>query len=154
MKRLLTLAVALFMASPALAQDMVVNGIHIMHPYITAPAPGAMSGAAYLSVANEGTTADRFDAVETSIAMMAALHNTEFGADGIARMYELPPVPLAVGETVSFAPGGAHIMLMMLTGELKVGEKVPMTLSFKNAGDIVVEFEVMPFDPNAPAMSH
>ncbi|WP_372838631.1 copper chaperone PCu(A)C [Phaeovulum sp.] len=154
MKRLLTLALALFVASPALAQDVIVNGIHIIHPYITAPAPGSMSGAAYLVVANEGATADRFDAVETDIAMMAALHNTEFGADGVARMYELPPIPLAPGETVSFEPGGAHIMLMMLNAELNVGDMVPMTLSFQNAGEIVVEFEVMARDPNAPAMSH
>jgi len=154
MKRLLPALAMLAFASPALAHDYVVNGIHIIHPFISEPAPGAMSGAAYLTISNESAEPDRFTAVETGIAMMAALHETEFGADGVARMFELPPVEIAPGETVAFEPGGAHIMLMMLTGDLKAGDMVPMSLFFDKAGQIDVEFEVMPFDPGAPAMSH
>jgi len=142
MKRLISVFAALMLAGPALADDVTVNGIHVIHPWIPVPAAATMGGAGYMSISNEGTTADRLRGAETDIAMMAALHETVFGTDGVARMFELPPVDLAPGETISFAPGGAHLMLMMLTAQLKEGDKVPITLFFDNAGEVVVEFVV------------
>ncbi|PKP71060.1 MAG: hypothetical protein CVT82_03620 [Alphaproteobacteria bacterium HGW-Alphaproteobacteria-4] len=154
MKRL-ALALALLLAAPAAhAHDVIVNGLHFVHPYISEPIKGAMSGAAYVVIANEGTQADTLIGVETDIAMMAMMHKTEFSTDGVASMVELPPVTIAPGDVYSFEPGGAHIMLMMLNSGLKVGDMAPFTLIFENAGRVAVEFMVDPADPNAPAVQH
>ena len=41
-------------------------------------------------------------------------------------------------------PGGAHIMLMGLTGPLKEGDTISVTLDFEKAGDVTVEAKVAP----------
>jgi len=45
-------------------------------------------------------------------------------------MPETPEVPVAVGETVVFAPGGRHVMAMDLDPALTAGETVEVTLTF------------------------
>lgn len=146
------LALALLFAAPAaLAHDLIVGGLHFVHPFIAAPIPGSMSGAAYVVIANEGSQADTLFGVETDIAMMSMLHTTMFGTDGVARMVELPQVIIEPGDVFGFEPGAAHIMLMMLTRQLAVGDVVPFTLVFENAGRIEVEFVVDPADLHEPA---
>jgi hypothetical protein len=46
------------------------------------------------------------------------------------------------GGTVALEPGGFHIMLIDLTGELMAGDKVEVTLQFETAPDLVVTAEV------------
>lgn len=151
MKRI-ALALAMLIAAPAAqAHDIIASGLHFVHPHIAEPITGAMSGAAYVVIANEGSVADALLGIETDFAMMAMLHTTEFGADGVAHMVELPPVTIAPGDVYSLEPGGAHIMLMGLAGGAKVGDMVPFTLIFQNAGRIEVDFMVDPADPDAAA---
>lgn len=148
--RRIALAVALLLAAPAAqAHDVFANGLHFVHPHIAEPIKGAKSGAAYVVIANEGTVVDTLLGIETDFAVMAMLHKTEFGADGVARMAELPPVTVAPGDVYSLEPGGTHIMLMGLAGGVKVGDMVPFTLIFQNAGRVAVDFMVDPADPNA-----
>lgn len=153
MKRIILILATMLAATAAPAHEVFVGGLHIIHSSMLAPIKGAMSGAAYMVIANEGTVADRLIGVETDIAMMAMLHKTEFGTDGVARMVEVSPVELAPGDIVSFEPGGMHIMLMGLSAVLKAGDEVPFTLIFEQAGRVEVEFMVDPGDPGAaPAM--
>ena len=49
---------------------------------------------------------------------------------------------MPAGGTVSFAPGGYHVMLMNLVAPLEVGQSVPVTLTFATAGEITVNAEV------------
>jgi copper(I)-binding protein len=42
-------------------------------------------------------------------------------------------VDLPAGKAVKFDPNGYHVMLMGLTGQLKEGENVPLTLTVENA---------------------
>jgi hypothetical protein len=46
------------------------------------------------------------------------------------------------GKTVTFAPGGRHLMFLGLRAPLKQGEQVPVTLKFEHAGAVKVAFEV------------
>lgn len=49
---------------------------------------------------------------------------------------------LTGGETVSFEPGGYHIMMLDLAGPLEAGDEFDLTLSFENADDVTVTVEV------------
>ncbi len=49
---------------------------------------------------------------------------------------------LPAGETIEFAPGGLHIMLIDLHRDLLVGERFELVLVFEEAGEIMVESEV------------
>jgi hypothetical protein len=146
--RLVALAIALlFAATAAFAADTSLNGIRIVSPQLVLPPPTAMSAAAYMTIINEGTAPNLLIAVETDAAMHAMLHETVIGEDGIARMFELPPLIVAPGETFSFVGGVAHIMLMHLNDGYKVGDQVPFLLTFDVAGEIPVMFEVVATAP-------
>lgn len=49
---------------------------------------------------------------------------------------------LTGGDTVSFAPGGYHVMLIDLVAPLEEGESFEVTLDFANADDLTIESTV------------
>lgn len=49
---------------------------------------------------------------------------------------------LTGGETVTFEPGGYHVMLLDLVGPLEVGDEVELTLEFAEAGSTTLTVEV------------
>jgi copper(I)-binding protein len=51
-------------------------------------------------------------------------------------------IPVPPGQTVAFAPGGYHLMLMGLKAPLKEGDRVKATLTFEKAGPIEVTINV------------
>lgn len=56
------------------------------------------------------------------------------------RMVDKVEVP--AGGSASFAPMGAHVMLMGLKAPLKKGTSFPAILHFEKAGDVTVEVTV------------
>ncbi len=67
---------------------------------------------------------------------------TTMAGSGMMTMQEVASVPVPAGESVSFAPGGYHVMLMELAKPLEVGSSVPLTLTFAKAGEVQVTAEV------------
>ena len=55
------------------------------------------------------------------------------------------------GKTVKLAPGGYHLMMFDLKGQLKQGDKVPVTLEFEKAGKVTVSLDVQGVGAQAPA---
>ena len=52
---------------------------------------------------------------------------------GIMRMRAADRLALKAGQTIELKSGGLHIMMMDLKRQIKAGERVPLTLSFKAA---------------------
>jgi len=61
---------------------------------------------------------------------------------GVTHMAHVDGVDLNPGQSVAFAPGGYHLMLMGRTQELHAGEEVPVTLRFNDDQTLVVNFRV------------
>jgi copper(I)-binding protein len=59
-------------------------------------------------------------------------------------------IPVPAGESVELAPGGYHGMLMGLTATLAEGDSFPVTLSFQNSGEVVVNVEVLSLRAEGP----
>ncbi len=53
----------------------------------------------------------------------------------MTHMAHVDGVDLAPGQSVAFAPGGYHLMLMHRTQALHVGEEVPVTLQLQDRPD-------------------
>ena len=49
----------------------------------------------------------------------------------VMKMRALSALDLAAGQTVELKPGGYHIMLMDLKGQVKAGDEVPLSLVFE-----------------------
>lgn len=54
-------------------------------------------------------------------------------ADGMMEMRELEKIDLPQGTPVSLEPGGMHVMLIGLKAPIKAGDRVPLTLTVKDA---------------------
>lgn len=121
-------------AGTATASDAAIM---VQSPFARASAtPVAKAGAAYFTVMNHGP-ADRLVGVSASISKRAMLHSTE-EKDGILKMVHRMHVDIPRHGSVSFEPGGLHVMLMGLKQPLKEGAQFPLTLSFEKAGAIEV----------------
>jgi copper(I)-binding protein len=100
-------------------------GITAADGVLRLPAVKGNPGAAYFSVSNGGPTVVTLAAVHVDGAGKAEMHESAGGA-----MTPLNDVTLAVGETVTFAPGGKHVMVFDLDPKLATGGTTEMTLVF------------------------
>jgi copper(I)-binding protein len=102
----------------------------------------AQTAGGFVTITNNGSTADRLVAVQAAFPRVE-IHTTQMDGD-IARMIHLQEgVVIPAGETVTLQPGGMHVMFMGLGGDpFEIGEEVPATLVFENAGALAVMFNV------------
>lgn len=157
--KLATLAtiLTLGLAAPVPAHDYQAGDLFIDHPWARATAPQQRNGAAYLTVTNNGTAADRIVAAESPVAGRVELHTHEVDAAGVMRMRQVEAIELPAGETVGLRPGGLHVMLIGLADRLVEGETFPLTLVLEQAGEVDLEVTVEAVTygvGDAPAMGH
>lgn len=149
------LAAAFLLSAPAFAHEFKGGDLTIGHPYSFEIPPRAQSAAGYFSVTNNGSVPDRLIAVRSEAADAMIHQSTE--ENGVAKMSHVEAVDIAPGETVTFGPGGYHIMFMGLEGKPWVaGDKVEAVLVFEKAGEVPVVFNVEPRKAGAtdPHASH
>lgn len=103
--------------------------------------PGTTVGAAYMTLI--ATTDDALVGATTPVADSVEMH-TSIETDGVMQMRPLPVVELKAGQPFAFAPGGAHFMLIGLHAPLVADSRFPLTLQFRNAGEIMVAVPVLP----------
>ena len=133
------LAVALVFPAIAGAQDSTLVISDAVAPETP---PSAMTGAGYMTITNTGNTDQRLIAVAADFPRVM-MHETQM-QDGVATMQHQNEVTIPAGATVSFAPGGRHIMFMGLNGDpFEIGERIPLTLTFDPAGEVVVMLDVV-----------
>lgn len=61
---------------------------------------------------------------------------------GMMEMVHVDEIPVPAGGTAVLKPGGYHIMLLELPTPLVAGDMIDVTLTLRNAGEIVVQAEV------------
>lgn len=150
---LMALSFMLVFAAPVSGTDSVQSlGIEISDVWAR-KTRRTTSAAVYLNVHNSGDTAEAITGVTSPIARMTMLHMSR-EVDGVMRMDMQESVPVAPGSTVSFEPGGLHIMLMGLSQPLAEGDVFPVTLTFENAGEVTVEVNVTGLSGPTEMMHH
>lgn len=69
----------------------------------------------------------RLVSVQSPVAGVVELH--EMAMDGgVMKMRAVPGLDLPAGKAVDLKPGGYHVMLLDLKGQVKAGDTVPVTL--------------------------
>jgi copper(I)-binding protein len=108
----------------------------------SAPTPPVASvGSVYLWITNHGAEADRLVAVESPLAAKAEIHLST-SKHGVMQMRELATIECPPGATVKIEPGALHIMLLGLKHPLVAGSTFPLSLTFRDAGILVVQVSV------------
>lgn len=110
----------------------------------TRPTPaGRTEAAIYLTVVNHTASADRLLAASSPACMVVTPHLTEI-VNGVATMTESGGDELDVGSggRLVMEPNGMHLMCLGLSEELIIGGSFSATLTFANAGDVVIDVAV------------
>lgn len=125
------------LALPAFAGDVAIS---IEDAYARS---GAKSGAAFFVIMNKSDTDDRLVAASTDAAPRVELHTHIEDENGVMKMREVEAgFPVPAGGMHALERGGDHVMFMGLDQPLPEGESISVTLTFENAGDVVVEIPV------------
>lgn len=119
------------------AHDYQLNALRIDHPFARATPPGARTGGAFFVLENRGPGADRLVSATSPVSGSVELHEMVLDA-GVMKMHLIPGLELKPGARVELKPGGYHLMLLDLKQALKEGDRIPLTLTFEQAGKIDV----------------
>ncbi|OIQ42252.1 MAG: copper-binding protein [Roseobacter sp. MedPE-SWde] len=132
-------------AAVSLAGAATAEGAKIMvhDQYARVSAKMSSSGAAFMEIMNMGAEDDQLIEARSDIAKRVELHTHMETGDGVMKMVHVEEgfVIPATGSHM-LQRGGDHVMFMGLNQELQHGDVVPVTLVFKNAGEISIEIPV------------
>ncbi|MFM8845758.1 MAG: copper chaperone PCu(A)C [Gammaproteobacteria bacterium] len=116
--------------------------IQIENARTRSTAPGQTVSGGYMTLINNGPTADRLLSVSASWASMIEIHHTRMDG-GVMRMREVQGgVPIPANSRVELKPRGMHLMLMQLAAPLEAGHSMPLLLQFEKAGAVKVSLRV------------
>ena len=104
--------------------------------WVKPPAQGRNLTAAYGVITNTGG-ADRLIGGSAPFAESVEIHTHEMDGD-IARMRQVDALVVPANGTLKLVPGGRHIMVFGVQGDLVPGDKTELTLTFERAGDVTV----------------
>jgi copper(I)-binding protein len=122
----------------------VVAGDLEAHGAFTFAPPTTSEAAGYFTIVNRGQVSDTLTGVTSPLAASAMVH-TQVPDGGMMRMthVEAPVVPAR--DSLVLAPGGTHLMLMVLDRLPRPGDSVPVTLTFARAGSMTLMLPVRPY---------
>ncbi len=138
-RRLLSLVIMLLLP-PQVAHAADDMSIIVDKAWARASILASRPGAAYLTIRNTGSAADRLLGATSSVAQSVMVHATD-ASGGTMRMRAVPSLEVGADSEVVLKPGGMHLMLMGLREKLVEGEQLTLVLTFERAG--VIEVQVL-----------
>lgn len=115
-------------------------GIEVSKAWMRPAAQGG-NGAAYFLIQNRSDSADELTGVSSEVAGAVELHESRMEGD-VMQMHHAMSVPIDGNTSLEFAPGGWHVMFIVLNRDLNVGDQVELTLHFRDHEDITVTVPV------------
>ncbi len=128
---------AFVIGSTALASGHVM----VSDPYVRAVPPGQPNSAAFMTLMNHGDSARSLVEAKSPAAKVVELH-THTMEDGMMKMRRIDKIDIPAQGSTVLEPGGLHVMLIGLTQDLNIGDKVSVTLVFANGEEQQVEAPV------------
>lgn len=119
MKRISLTLSALVMAAAAQAQ------VAVKEPWVRATVPQQKATGAFMQIIAAKDA--RLVEAKSPVAGVVEIHEMAM-VDNVMKMRAVPGLDLPAGKAVELKPGGYHVMLMDLKGQVKEGDSVPLTL--------------------------
>ena len=140
------------------AHTYKADGLRVDHPYATPTPTGEKNSAVYFrSVDNVGKTADALIGIRVDIAERVEIRRLE-SRGAATEDLSVKEVSLLAGQGPSFkhnAKNGYYLLLVNLNAPLKNGERFPIWLQFRHAGEKKVMVWVQtPRGSKAPQHDH
>ena len=135
----------------ARAEQIKAGDLVISQAWSRATPNGAKIAGGYLTIENKGSMPDRLIGGSGDVAAKIEVHEMTV-KDGVMTMRPLDKgLTIEPGKSIKLAPGGYHLMMFDLKGQLKQGDKVPVTLEFEKAGKVQVTLDVQAVGAPGPA---
>jgi copper(I)-binding protein len=122
--RRVAMALSLTVPVAALA-DVTVDA-----PWVRGVVPGQSATGAFMRISS--TDATELVGVASPVAQTASVHRTAM-VDGMMSMEPVEALAVPAHGGVTLEPGGFHVMLVGLHAPVRVGDKIPLTLTFRAA---------------------
>jgi hypothetical protein len=103
--------------------------------------PGGVPSGGYVTLMNAGSIPHVLTGASSPDFGEVSLHQSR-ESHGMSTMVAIASITIAPHTSVSFSPGGYHIMLMRPTHTLHPGDKVSLNLRFAGGPTLNVPFEV------------
>jgi hypothetical protein len=114
-----------FAIALALASSSSLAQVQVKDPWVRATVPQQTGTGAFMKL--ESAQDARLVSASSPVADVVELHEMKMEND-VMKMRAVPSVAIPAGKGVELKPGGYHVMLMNLKGQVKEGDTVPITL--------------------------
>jgi len=114
------------------------SGVSVTQPWMRYLLPN-LPAAGYMVLRNDGNTDAALTGAASPACGMLMLHKSS-DESGMAMMMDVQSVTIPAHGSVSFAPGGFHLMCMQPS--MKIGDTVRVTLSFQDGSSLAVKMPV------------
>ena len=119
MKRIVISGVLMFLAVAAQAQVTVKDA------WVRATVAQQKATGAFMQL--QSAQDAKLISAQSPVAGLVEVHEMSMDG-GVIKMRAVPSLALPAGKAVDLKPGGYHVMLMDLKGQVKDGDTVPVTL--------------------------
>ena len=137
MKRIIVILLA---GALLLSACEAASGIEVSNIWMR-PALKDGNGAVYFLLQNHSAGRDELTGASSEAAQAVEIHESSMDGD-VMQMQQVSSVPIAGKESIEFAPGGLHIMLIGLNEELHLGDEIRVTLHFTEHEDLLLTVPV------------
>jgi hypothetical protein len=132
----------LFSSTPLFAKTD--NTITLRDGWIRETPPGVQNAAAFLTLHNSGTASKSISAIQcAAVAARCELHEHIKTESGGMRMQQVrAPLTIPANGTLTFVPGGYHIMLFDIKMPLRADTHIPLLFVFDDQSTFTVQLPV------------
>jgi len=104
----------------------------------------ATNAAFYMTIVNNTGEDEQLLGGSVDLCGVVELHEMYDKGNDVMGMRQVPGgvIDIPAGETVELKVGGLHVMCIGKDRALEIGEEIPITLTFANAGDVAVTAEI------------
>jgi hypothetical protein len=122
------------LSMPTYASVSSEQSIRVLSAWTRPTPPGISMAVGYLTIENHRQQPVTLSSVSSPWAHHVDVHESRMEA-GMVHMGAMQ-LQIGAGESVHLRPGGLHLMLMDLTQPLRLGQAVPVRLSFSDGQTI------------------
>ena len=138
--RALTLSAAALGLLAAAGAGAAETQLTVTDAWMRATIPGRPA-AGYFTLANKSAVAVTLLRAASPACQPMMLHQS-LSTGGVDRMVMVKSIKVPAKGSVSFAPGGYHLMCMAPTADVTPGKSVPVTLTFGDGTILTESFPV------------
>lgn len=140
-KGLCVAALAIFGLSPLPASAAGANSDLVLAKTWMKLIVPSRPAAGYFTVENHGKSTVKLVGASSPGCGSLMLHHSAV-KNGVMEMRMVTEVPVKAGGSLSFQPGGYHLMCMDPNEQVRPGKTVPVTLKFDNGATLTKDFPV------------